>query len=41
MGPVQGCAAQTDDALAGHDAPPFERDNQRLTRARLLAAVDE
>lgn len=37
---VAWLAAQTDDALAGHDAPPFERDNQRLTRARLVAAVD-
>ncbi len=37
---VAWLAAQTDDALAGHDAPPFERDNQRLTRARLAAAVN-
>ncbi|MBK6529176.1 MAG: hypothetical protein IPF99_06195 [Deltaproteobacteria bacterium] len=38
---VAWLAAQTDDALAGHEAPPFERDNQRLTRARLVAAIDE
>lgn len=37
---VAWLAAQTDDALAGTDGPPFERDNQRITRARLAAAVD-
>jgi hypothetical protein len=37
---VSWLAEQSDDSLSGRDGPlPFEWDNQRITRARLLEAI--